>query len=81
MSSSGTHAPYASESLNLVAAVDWRVPIISPTDASLFIDGQQIATTNGTYNVTLKIGQTYRTEVTSPGYETSKNRSRRHEKL
>lgn len=51
--------------------VDYLSGTISPTDASLFIDGQQIATTNGTYNVTLKIGQTYRTEVTSPGYETS----------
>ena len=28
VSPSGTHAPYAGESFNLVAAVDWRVPII-----------------------------------------------------
>ncbi|MCL5874362.1 MAG: hypothetical protein M1161_03360 [Candidatus Thermoplasmatota archaeon] len=51
--------------------VDYLSGTISPKDASLFIDGQLITTTNGTYNVTLKIGQTYQTEVTSLGYETS----------
>ena len=52
--------------------VDYISGTISPTNSSLFIDGQLVTTNgNGTYNTTVKIGQTYRIEVTSPGYKTS----------
>lgn len=42
---------------------------LSPSNASLYIDGQLIPTVGGVFNVTLTAGQTYEIEVTSPGYK------------
>ncbi len=61
-----------SQSINFSAVVKtvYFTGTLSPSNASLYINGQLIPTVNGVFNTTLNVGQYYVIEITAPGYKT-----------